>query len=135
MAHGINRRAFSKDAVVAATAATATATTSAAPAVGRVLGANERVRLGFIGVGNRGCQLLKGFLAHSDAQVVALCDVYEPYLHGAYDRLDPRFADRSITSVSFDAGFGDVSYFNRSFRRRFGATPSEIRAKSKYHEA
>jgi AraC-like DNA-binding protein len=45
---------------------------------------------------------------------------------------DPRFAGRSITSVAFDAGFGDVSYFNRSFRRRFGATPSEIRAEAKY---
>jgi hypothetical protein len=31
---------------------------------------------------------------------------------------DPRFAGRSITSVAFDAGFSDVSYFNRSFRRR-----------------
>jgi AraC-like DNA-binding protein len=48
---------------------------------------------------------------------------------------DPRFADRSITSVAFDAGFGDVSYFNRSFRRRFGATPSEIRAEAKYRQA
>ena len=61
-------------------------------APGRVLGANDQLRLGFIGVGNRGCQLLSGFLAHSDAKVVALCDVYEPYLNGAYDRLDPRFA-------------------------------------------
>ena len=43
---------------------------------------------------------------------------------------DPRFAGRSIASVAFDAGFGDVSYFNRSFRRRFGATPSEIRAEA-----
>jgi AraC-like DNA-binding protein len=34
------------------------------------------------------------------------------------------------TSVAFDAGFGDVSYFNRSFRRRFGATTSEIRAEA-----
>jgi AraC-like DNA-binding protein len=40
---------------------------------------------------------------------------------------DPRFAERSITSVAIDAGFGDLSYFNRLFRRRFGGTPSEIR--------
>jgi predicted dehydrogenase len=58
---------------------------------GRVLGANDRLRLGFIGVGNRGCQLLRGFLAQPDAEVVALCDVYAPYLHAAYERLDPRF--------------------------------------------
>ena len=86
MSQKIDRRAFSKTTLAAATAASAV---SLAP--GRVLGANERIRLGFIGVGNRGCQLLKGFLAHPDAQVVALCDVYEPYLHGAYDHLNPRF--------------------------------------------
>jgi len=43
---------------------------------------------------------------------------------------DPRFADRSITSVAFDAGFGDLSYFNRAFRRCYGGTPSEIRAEA-----
>jgi AraC-like DNA-binding protein len=41
---------------------------------------------------------------------------------------DPRFADRSITSVVFDVGFGDLSYFNRVFRRCYGGTPSEVRA-------
>ena len=87
MSNGINRRAFSKTSVSAATAAAAI---SLAP--GRVLGANDQVCLGFIGVGNRGCQLLKGFLPHADARIVAVCDVYEPYLNGAYDRLDPRFA-------------------------------------------
>jgi len=47
---------------------------------GRVLGANGRVRLGFIGLGNRGDQVLDGFLPHKDAEVVALCDLYQPYL-------------------------------------------------------
>jgi AraC-like DNA-binding protein len=32
-----------------------------------------------------------------------------------------------ISAVAQDAGFGDLSYFNRSFRRRFGMTPSEWR--------
>jgi AraC-like DNA-binding protein len=41
---------------------------------------------------------------------------------------DPRYADRKISTVAFDAGFGDLSYFNRAFRRRFGSTPSELRA-------
>ena len=41
---------------------------------------------------------------------------------------DSRFADRSITSVAFDAGFSDLSYFNRTFRRCYGGTPSEVRA-------
>jgi AraC-like DNA-binding protein len=40
---------------------------------------------------------------------------------------DSRFSDRSISSVAFDVGFGDLSYFNRTFRRRYDATPSDIR--------
>jgi AraC-like DNA-binding protein len=40
---------------------------------------------------------------------------------------DPRFGNRSISSVAFDVGFGDLSYFNRTFRRRYDATPSDIR--------
>jgi AraC-like DNA-binding protein len=40
---------------------------------------------------------------------------------------DPRLADRNISSIAFDVGFGDLSYFNRAFRRRYAATPTEIR--------
>lgn len=41
---------------------------------------------------------------------------------------DPRFADRAISTIAFEAGFGDLSYFNRAFRRRYGASPSDVRA-------
>lgn len=70
------RRSFGKTS--AAAAATLTAASYRA-----VAGANERVRLGFIGVGNRGDQLLDAFLVHKDCQAVAICDVYEPYLEPA----------------------------------------------------
>lgn len=40
---------------------------------------------------------------------------------------DPAEAHKGIGTVIFDGGFGDVSYFNRAFRRRYGATPSEVR--------
>ena len=33
-----------------------------------------------------------------------------------------------ISAVALDCGFGDVSYFNRVFRRRYGAAPSDVRA-------
>ncbi len=46
----------------------------------RALGANDRVRLGFVGLGNRGDQVLDAFLKHKDAEVVAVCDVYQPYI-------------------------------------------------------
>jgi AraC-like DNA-binding protein len=40
---------------------------------------------------------------------------------------DRRFADWKVTALASEAGFGDLSYFNRTFRRRFGMTPSEAR--------
>jgi AraC-like DNA-binding protein len=39
----------------------------------------------------------------------------------------PHFADRSIAVVALEAGFGDLSYFNRCFRRHYGVTPSDVR--------
>jgi AraC-like DNA-binding protein len=40
---------------------------------------------------------------------------------------DPRSTGLSITAIAFAVGFSDLSHFNRTFRRRFGATPSELR--------
>jgi AraC-like DNA-binding protein len=40
---------------------------------------------------------------------------------------DPRFAGRKIGAIAFDCGFGDLSYFNRVFRRAYSATPSDVR--------
>jgi AraC-like DNA-binding protein len=40
---------------------------------------------------------------------------------------DRRWADRSIAWIAFESGFGDLSYFNRTFKRFYGTTPSEIR--------
>ena len=46
----------------------------------RVLGANDRVRMGFIGLGNRGDQVHDAFLEHGDSQTVAVCDLREDYM-------------------------------------------------------
>jgi AraC-like DNA-binding protein len=43
---------------------------------------------------------------------------------------DPRFVGHPISTIAFEAGFGDLSHFNRTFRRRFGMTPSEVRARA-----
>jgi AraC-like DNA-binding protein len=40
---------------------------------------------------------------------------------------DPHWRLRKIADIAAEAGFTDLSYFNRAFRRRFGATPSDIR--------
>jgi AraC-like DNA-binding protein len=41
--------------------------------------------------------------------------------------LDPLNRWRKVSDLAHSAGFPDVSYFNRVFRRRFGATPSDMR--------
>src|SRR5262249_37756430 len=43
---------------------------------------------------------------------------------------DPMRAAKSISCIVYEAGFGDLSHFNRAFRRRFGATPSDVRAEA-----
>jgi AraC-like DNA-binding protein len=41
--------------------------------------------------------------------------------------LDPLNRWRKVSDLAHSAGFPDVSYFNRVFRRRFGVTPSDMR--------
>jgi AraC-like DNA-binding protein len=48
---------------------------------------------------------------------------------------DPRHAVLTIIAIAFEAGFGDISYFNRAFRRRYGATPSDVRAQAQRKQA
>jgi AraC-like DNA-binding protein len=48
----------------------------------------------------------------------------------AYNMLtDARFAGRSISEIAHHAGFNDISYFNRTFRRAYGARPSDVRVR------
>jgi predicted dehydrogenase len=69
------RRQFARN-LAAASAVTALSSS-------RVLGANNRIRLGFIGLGNRGDQVLDAFLPHKDADIVALCDLNQDYTRWA----------------------------------------------------
>ncbi len=41
--------------------------------------------------------------------------------------IDCRYAHLNITQIAHESGFGDISYFNRAFRRHFGAKPSDFR--------
>jgi AraC-like DNA-binding protein len=46
----------------------------------------------------------------------------------AHRRLgDLRLGSRTIAEIAYDCGFGDLSWFNRAFRRRFDMTPSQAR--------
>jgi predicted dehydrogenase len=98
----LSRRSFGQSAAAASLAT--------AVSYSRVLGANDRVRLGFIGLGNRGDQVLDGFLAHKDCEVVGICDIWQPYLDFASKKIgtDPKqqrdyrklLDDKSIDAVA-----------------------------------
>jgi predicted dehydrogenase len=66
------RRDFTKTLILAG------ATTALGAA--RAAGANDRVRLGCIGLGNRGDQVLDAFLKQPDMEIVAVCDLSQAYL-------------------------------------------------------
>src|ERR1035441_3922875 len=61
----------------------------------RVLGANDRVRMGYIGLGNRGDQVHDAFLEWADQETVAVCDLREDYMDLAVkeSRATPRKYD------------------------------------------
>lgn len=63
------RRIFAKSAIAATAASYA-----------RILGANEKVRMGYIGLGNRGDQVHDAFLEHGDQVTGAVCDLREDYM-------------------------------------------------------
>ena len=67
------RRDFARGAGISAGLATALS-------YSRVQGANDRVGVGYIGLGNRGDQVHDAFLEHGDQQTVAVCDLRDDYL-------------------------------------------------------
>ena len=40
---------------------------------------------------------------------------------------DPGYSRAAISTIAYDVGFGDLSYFNRRFRRLYGFTPRDVR--------
>ncbi len=55
----------------------------------KILGANDRIRIGGIGTGGRGTYLLSLVNKAGGAEIVALCDVYEPHVNAAKERVAP----------------------------------------------
>jgi AraC-like DNA-binding protein len=76
-----------------------------------------------LGVSARYVQLLFAELATTPSAYIQ-----RRRLERAASRLDKEGADVTITEIAFDVGFNDLSSFCRSFRRRFGMSPSDYRA-------
>jgi predicted dehydrogenase len=113
MSSPVSRRDFTK-AALAGAAAAATPTPARA---GRVIGANDRVRIGCIGVGYRGVQVLNAFVTQKDVEIVALCDVYEPYLNGQFDKIHPHFKELTYRVPKKLPDFGGPVERHKDFRR------------------
>ncbi|HQR06008.1 MAG TPA: Gfo/Idh/MocA family oxidoreductase [Gemmatales bacterium] len=84
----IHRRAFlSKTVFTCAGSYTLLSTTQA-----KSVGPNDRINLGFIGVGIMGRGHLGGFLGQNDVQVVAVCDVVKERRASAVNMTNNRYA-------------------------------------------
>lgn len=91
MKKGSSRRDFISKTGLAAAGLTLGSASLTAAGYSRIRGANERINTGFIGLGNRGSQLLRIFMNQPDVRIAAFCDAYEPYLARDRNLVDPRY--------------------------------------------
>ena len=86
-----SRRDFLKAAAVTSAGMTLGLNTFCSSGGGATVGPNEKIRVGFIGIGNRGSQLLALFMQEKDCEIAALCDTYKPYVLRDRGLVDPRY--------------------------------------------
>jgi predicted dehydrogenase len=89
----MNRRGFLYGGTVSAAA-------MSARSYGRILGANDRVGLGVIGLGRRGTIVGGAFLEDKRAHIVAVCDIYDAQTTAFLARL-PQDQPRPHSSVAY----------------------------------
>lgn len=94
----ISRRGFLKQAAAAAGGA-AIPTIIPAGLLGRSH-PNSRIQIGCVGVGWQGGGNMDGFLHQPDTRVVAVCDVDLNHLHGARDRVNRHYGDKSCATFT-----------------------------------
>ena len=95
----LTRRDFAKGAAL-----------TTAASYSKIRGANDRVRMGYIGVGNRGDQVHDAFLETGSNETVAVCDLREDYMDFAIkkSRANPKkykeyhelLADKGVDAVA-----------------------------------
>jgi predicted dehydrogenase len=72
-----------------------------------VAGANETVRLGLIGAGSRGGQLLGTFMEQSDCEVVSICDVDDKHTSDTAERIKKHYGKNPATMRDYHAMLDD----------------------------
>ena len=99
------RRKFIASSASAAAGISVSTHVLGTPFIAKRRNANDTVRMGFIGVGNRGSQLLTMFRSNEDVEVAALCDVYAPYRERDRSKVAQRYIDSGrIPKLGEDLG-------------------------------
>src|SRR4051794_19340913 len=93
----ITRRGFVGAVGISAGAAVARQTAGAAAAPG----ANDKVRIGLIGAGSRGNQVLKTFLENDQVDVVAVADVDDQHASETADTIEKARKKRPTTGRDY----------------------------------
>jgi len=100
MSDELNRRNFLKAAAIAA-----------APAALSAQGNNNKINIGWIGVGTRGYAGLDWLhtAAPNDVQITAICDTYQAYIARAQDRLQTVWGAKAKAYVDYKELLADKS--------------------------
>ena len=70
-----------------------------ARAMSLMTSANDRINLGFIGIGMMGRSHLNAFLGQDDVQVVAVCDIEGTRRDNAHKQVESRYAERTKSGL------------------------------------
>lgn len=106
-----NRRKFIKQSTLSGAAVAIAPQAFSSILKPSVLHSNDKIRIGFIGLGNRGTQLLHWFMENPDVEVAALCDVYQPYLMRERSTVDQRYlATGKVPNMNENFGNGIRRY-------------------------
>jgi predicted dehydrogenase len=99
----ITRRGFVGGLGAGAGAAALLGGSTQARTARRVRGANDQVRLGLIGAGSRGNQLLDGFFGRDDVVFVHVADVDDKHAGETADRIEKKCGERPRTDRDYRA--------------------------------
>jgi len=64
----------------------------------RVFGANDRIVMGFIGMGGQGRGDMGGFMGFDEVRAVAVCDVVDDHLNMATTQVDRRYGNKDCAT-------------------------------------
>jgi len=100
MAEELNRRSFIRSAALAA-----------GPAIITARGANDKINIGWIGVGTRGYAGLDWLhtAAANEVQITNICDTYQGYIARALDRMQTVWGTKPKTHVDYRELLADKS--------------------------